>query len=588
MRATVVEICDQIIEKAPPEPPEDWIEQKEAEDLVPHATIDHLFSAVWNCSICASGPCAGASAPNKNRHHSKSQQSMYHPARLYLGKPQNSGDAIPLLDLLVSSHRYDYWQEIGLVAVPHESEPNNTALADRRKGRSTKRVRFAENTIPPSDPKPSRLARAEVSGFCSVLARKTCARMFLELEDQRLVESEVVETLQHNLAKGEGVPLAQILRDYNITISARISLAFSIARTFWQLYDTKLTSTRWTDRNIWFSCNDRDSLSCKAYIALPFQQEGAQLDEYRAGLIHRCPRIFALGVLLLEIGLARPIESQHPEPSDPLFLGRTNEDHATATALLRELKKEPWNGYYGKRFLDRAIDDCLDGKNFSPRACGSEGCGDALERRKALYEKVVEPLGLLASSFPPVAHGSITKIIKAQAEDESKDRLVLPRLEVSEFSPSILSHGSFHAGRSISPEEWLEDLRRIGRYVHETSERINKAEKRLAPIRVAILDSGCNLQAEYFEEAPQRVSRITAWKDFVDRSFSGSNENCPHYCPEEKQDTFGHGTFMAMLLMDTAPAAELIIGRVAENTSRLDGRAQAISKVISSAFLSQA
>lgn len=66
--------------------------------------------------------------------------------------------------------------------------------------------------------------------------------------------------------------------------------------------------------------------------SLPNEQEGLQ--EYaRAGLIHKCPRILAVGVLLLEIGLARPMEGcHHPEPNDRYFVRKTNEDYASATA----------------------------------------------------------------------------------------------------------------------------------------------------------------------------------------------------------------------------------------------------------------
>ncbi|KAK0627616.1 peptidase S8/S53 domain-containing protein [Immersiella caudata] len=575
LRENLVEICDRIIASAPPEPPTDEI-QSESEVCIPQHVVDKILTAVLKCSVCSSASCLQGSARNRDK-------PQHHPTWLYLGRPKQSGDAPALFDVLVSSHSYLYWQEIGLGAGSKKCESAGSSRNPKRK-----RVRFSEPAQPSFSIGISTPARREVSEFCGILARQSCARIFLELEDQHLVETDEEETFHHDILEGEGISLARILHDYDLSVAERIRLAHTIARAFWQLYNTNLTSTRWTDHNIWFSLGRADVVSGNAYIALPFRGEEAQLGEYiQGGLIHKCPRIFALGVLLLEIGLAQPIQCRHPEPSDQHFFGKTNRDYAEATGLLKSLEEGTWAGYCSKRLFDRAVKDCLNGQNFS--SCHHrDGDNDSItERRRILYEKVVEPLGLLAGSFHPERPAGIKKKGRTTTDVRLVEKLSSTRLEVKELP--LYTLGSFHAGRAANPDEWLEDLRVISRYVYDCTEKARREGRALTPVRVAILDSGCNLQVEYFQEEPQRVSRITDRRDFVEQSFSdkeeleavtGSEINDEPPASTLMKDTFGHGTLMAMLLVETAPTAELIIGRVAENTTELEGKEHAISEAI--------
>ncbi|RYP16696.1 hypothetical protein DL766_009056 [Monosporascus sp. MC13-8B] len=77
------------------------------------------------------------------------------------------------------------------------------------------------------------------------------------------------------------------------------------------------------------------------------------------------------------------------------------------------------------------------------------------------------------------------------------------------------------------------------------------------PIRVAVLDTGCNMNTGFFDEEhnqgdKQRVMR-EHWKDFLD-------DKSP-----EPVDDDGHGTKIATTLLMLLPRAELFIGRVAKN-----------------------
>ncbi|KAJ5698403.1 hypothetical protein N7462_000408 [Penicillium macrosclerotiorum] len=493
---------------------------------------EDLLTAIWDCSTCNS--CDEIAT-------SESSIARFHPGRLYLGRPRQSGAASALFDVFTSSHSLEYWQELGF------SLPK-------------KQVKFAgEVHSSPSQ-------EAGVSDFCKILSAKNNARIFLELGDQGIFRYEDVYALHHDAIPGQGIPLLHVLQEYHLNTPEKVVIAHAIAREFWQLYETKMMLTKWSSGNIWFMPNTSDPtapLPCKAYISFPFEQAEYELEEYSTtGLIHKCPRIFSLAILLLEIGLGRPIQTSQLKQHERNFVGGMNKDYSTASKLLKELKEQSWGGYTGKNVFDQAIHACMNGMNFSPSQQSPRFPMKPSERREVFYEKVVSPLQWLASSFD----GDATCFERSSHFKSSDSSTDATPVRVDELCPSTLT--SFHSGKFVSPEEWLDDLRRIGRYIHQIKQQ-NFVNADVRPIRVAILDSGCNFNAPYFQEdnSGARAGRIKAYKDFVDGI-------------EEAKDSFGHGTFMTALAIEAAPTAEFYVARVAENTAELDGNEDIISKAI--------
>ena len=83
---------------------------------------------------------------------------------------------------------------------------------------------------------------------------------------------------------------------------------------------------------------------------------------------------------------------------------------------------------------------------------------------------------------------------------------------------------------------------------------------------MAVLDTGCHLSAAIFRKKPDLVRNIRGWKDYI----SGS---------EKEIDSHGHGTFMAGLLLESAPIADLHIARVALGIDDLAENVSNIAKV---------
>ncbi|KAL8367020.1 hypothetical protein RB599_011105 [Gaeumannomyces hyphopodioides] len=119
----------------------------------------------------------------------------------------------------------------------------------------------------------------------------------------------------------------------------------------------------------------------------------------------------------------------------------------------------------------------------------------------------------------------------------------------------------FHS--AIVPKMWLSELMKISRQVES-----KRREWRIAtPVRVAILDTGLDWDFPVFRERSGLLKSVTDVKDFVTPSTSTVT------------DVFGHGTFMARLIMECAPGVEILVARVAENTIELKNSQANIKEV---------
>ncbi|KAG8421959.1 hypothetical protein J3458_003796 [Metarhizium acridum] len=100
---------------------------------------------------------------------------------------------------------------------------------------------------------------------------------------------------------------------------------------------------------------------------------------------------------------------------------------------------------------------------------------------------------------------------------------------------------------------------------------MRQATSSTRPVRIAILDTGLRLSIPYFQDdfdGPERKKQVISYKDFVGQSDS------------DMKDLFGHGTFMMRLVAESAPAAEIMVARVAENTEGLSSCQTNIVKAI--------
>lgn len=332
-------------------------------------------------------------------------------------------------------------------------------------------------------------------------------------------------------------------------------------------------NARWTSEDILFipldgTISELEGIPLRAFVSFPF---GTQYKESPAEFCdkdhftHRYPRILYLGIVLLEIGLGQPLELERD--SKLSLLSHTNIAHAKAKTKLKELKNAEWDGFRWKDYFVEAVENCLDSINFkkTPKRRGDTNEGDNTvsysplpERRDVLYRKVVAPLFWLATvGFEDTEEVPVVPICK----NIRRKSTFADDKEIQSFWNGIRENPSFHSDSDGKPN-FLEDLQLIAGHIM----RCRRKVKVTTPIRVAILDTGCQRDLAFFQDS-HRSERLKGWKDFTS---AGS---------ESETDTFGHGTFMARLLMHVAPIVDVYLIRVAENIKDLENNQENIGKV---------
>lgn len=206
--------------------------------------------------------------------------------------------------------------------------------------------------------------------FCRILKRQILARLFISVNcDRSLSLLNKTQVLERILQPGPGETLKNVLRNYHLTAKDKVMLSYAIAQSYWRYYDSELMRTKWNSDTICFmpereSREHEGRLPLCAYLSLPFGTPGNMTPDiiHEGRLKHRCPRIFDIGILLLEIGLAKPFRSGNRRD----MVAQANLNHKTATNELLELEKVRWDGFTNKVYFDRVVKFCLNSENFIP------------------------------------------------------------------------------------------------------------------------------------------------------------------------------------------------------------------------------
>jgi hypothetical protein len=415
---------------------------------------------------------------------------------------------------------------------------------------------------------------------CQMLEEPSYNRIRLQLdEERRLHKCSDPETLDHFTSPGNGDSLSYILSNGNLGVEHKIPLAYAIARACWQFYTSDLMHARWTSDDIWFMpIENRNQIPLRAFVSFPFDQRNPSPAEYLevGDYTHRYPRILFLGIILLEIGLGEPLGLEPFGSSSSSLVARINKAHSKAKMRLHEFKKISWDDCFYKDVFDEAIENCLDSKNFKDKrkarkkrqkeaqpACEEQPVAATsvfIERREALYRKVVAPLCWLANvRLEPLGEAPFITVQRAQ-----RRRSAVLEDEGSQAFWNEIKRPSFHTTGALQSSAWMDRLKVIYTYVL----RRRMAAKVTTPIRVAILDTGCNREIPFFQ-IPIILQSFKGWKDFAADS-------------QTSVDVFGHGTFMARLLLQVAPIVDLYVARVAITQDDLEKNEEKVIEVSSS------
>jgi hypothetical protein len=179
----------------------------------------------------------------------------------------------------------------------------------------------------------------------------------------------------------------------------RYLLAFVVANGFLQACESSWSPRDWTKQQICFRTGRNETTLdiCRPYLSthlLPAKQTSSAANDRAArNRVHPYPCILALGFILLQIWLGRPIElersADNPNNQADTSLHNIDADYSVALKMLQECE------YDSEHFYNEAIKACLREGEF-PR--GHSLDDDSF--RQQVYMKVVLPIEqLLLTGF---------------------------------------------------------------------------------------------------------------------------------------------------------------------------------------------
>lgn len=431
-------------------------------------------------------------------------------------------------------------------------------MKDSKLSRQKKRVKYSDEIARYESP--DRAPTVDRGVLCEVLRYDPVVRLQFEYSNDKFIKLDDGFEKEYEAAPGPGMSLTAILRLYKLQVKEKIALGYSIAFAFWQFYDTEILRDKWTSDRILFMPSPTGFIPNQPCVSAKCNPSYVAPDE-RLSLLHlghRYPRLLALAIILIEIGIGEPLQLQ----SLCTPVSQINADWQAGMKALKLLKSMDWYGFGNKHTYVEAIENCLQSRDYDidPVAGAQPAEGKIAQRRNIIYNKVVWPLQRLLEIGYQTYTDEITyfKVKSTQCPDFTSQSLDTRAAGADLPLAKLFSTPVFH-GKVPNPKAWLEDLVAINTYVH----RLRLKHGITRNIKVAILDTGCHLSAAIFKKKPRLATNIMGWKDYVSES-------------EEKIDTHGHGTFMTGLLLESAPLAELHVARVA---SGMDDLANNVSKI---------
>jgi hypothetical protein len=266
------------------------------------------------------------------------------------------------------------------------------------------------------------------SEFCKLLNKDIgpgC--MDVRIRDEVLVDLKRAVHIEVDIADERSISLADVLNQYSLVPKSKLLIAYILAKSVWQFYESDLMGVRWTTESIQLfrereneDDDDEGGIDWAPYVTFSFEQitETESMERLPPGqFLHRYPRVLALGALLYELGRKRrpkkqaksfPTTSSTPPLEPPTLEKMIN---ATAGRIRRGVQSEAWPDIKLKdiQTLENyrvIVTNCVSERLFMPSP--SEGSQKSLpeleeeltigERRAMLFQKVIKPLKKLVQS----------------------------------------------------------------------------------------------------------------------------------------------------------------------------------------------
>ncbi|CAN9404123.1 unnamed protein product [Alternaria alternata] len=371
------------------------------------------------------------------------------------------------------------------------------------------------------------------------------------------------------------VSLAEILGSIELRDrDRRLLLSYLLSKAVWQFYHSELVPEHWTKHAVQFMRQERDLLDNRPFLsaeleALVSSRRMVDLASPPQST-HIFPKVLALGVLLLEIELGQGIETHIPAIlRDAKGNPKDNAIHLTAGEII---KSSVWVRRLEKRktlkFVSDAINTCVGPDTAHLGTDPAQVQGKLYSCVVAKFHSMLEVMygdpGKI--DLEPMRHAPCPQSVPAMMLPAQPP--TMPRIYgTTNASPTDAALLSSNSAKLLDSSSWLDKFDHCIR----TLERSVEGENQRNAIKIAILDTGCNTDDDFFSDVGMNY--------LDDLPGSGRWYDCVAEIHEPiDQDPKKHGTALTALLLRLVPKALVYVIRVAKDAEHLAQADQNIAK----------
>lgn len=237
--------------------------------------------------------------------------------------------------------------------------------------------------------------------FCEIVGAKLESRICCHVQNSKLYHLHHGSPIIQHAIPGPSKSLEEIMKTHRFSHRMKLVLAYIVARSFWQYYDSPWMNTKWSSDTIHFLPEPRgdDSgisairetvlFAYKPYFVIKFVDKNDGFMEYcdKHSIIYPYPRVLSLCIILLEIGRGQSLSVEETG-----YIGADlNRKWTLAKQLVNQQKSYDVFDY--PRY-HKVVASLLNRKLFDDCAISDNNAEDVnVSMRKAtIYKVAVAPL----------------------------------------------------------------------------------------------------------------------------------------------------------------------------------------------------
>lgn len=257
-----------------------------------------------------------------------------------------------------------------------------------------KRARFSnpEKSVSLVEQVPETTKEAQL---CQHIKSASGSQICLRVHNDQVWLLEDCLPLEAHVLACPSLPLSAALQTGHLSNKMKVILAYIIAISAWEFYDSDWMSKPWSADDIHFlqehpdENNGQPVVSVnRPYLAVEWKKDQTSNDDTSTvvGKIHRYPRVLSLGLMLIEIGTGKRARELFPN-----YQTNVNSDWLSAKDFLS--KPTPWEDFDYRSYWDAAR-SCVNNQFFLRATSGVDGhmMADIEGRRRMILDDVVTPL----------------------------------------------------------------------------------------------------------------------------------------------------------------------------------------------------